>query len=295
MQEKIIIIDFGSHNAQIIGRRLRELNVYCEITFSKVLPNDCRYTKGVIFSESNCSTELSAKSNKFPVLVVTDVNDGLTPLLDEFISLCGISRNWTPAAFVETSIKSLKERLGDDKVILALSGGVDSSVTAALLNKAIGKHLTCIFVDHGLLRKNEFENVLRSYDHLGLNVKGIDAREYFYSRLAGVSEPEEKRKIIGQCFIDVFEQEARKLENIKWLGQGTIYPDIIESLSATGKVIKSHHNVGGLPKKMNMQLVEPLSMLFKDEVRRIGRELGMTSQLLNRHPFPGPGLGIRIQ
>ena len=188
----------------------------------------------------------------------------------------------------------LKKQLGDDKVILALSGGVDSSVTAVLLNKAIGKNLTCIFVDHGLLRKNEFEKVMDDYEHLGLNVIGVNAKEKFYRELHGVTDPEQKRKIIGKGFIDVFDEEAKKLKDIKWLGQGTIYPDVIESLSITGTVIKSHHNVGGLPDTMKLKLVEPLRLLFKDEVRRVGNELGMMPNLIKRHPFPGPGLGIRV-
>ena len=179
-------------------------------------------------------------------------------------------------------------------MILALSGGVDSSVTAVLLHRAIGRNLTCIFVDHGLLRKNEFERVLTDYEHLGLNVRGVNARDRFYEALAGVSDPEEKRRIIGKGFIDVFEEEAGKLKDVRWLGQGTIYPDVIESLSITGTVIKSHHNVGGLPEKMRLKLVEPLRSLFKDEVRRVGTELGMMPHLIKRHPFPGPGLGIRI-
>jgi len=207
-----------------------------------------------------------------------------------------------PAAFIEEAVAELKQQLGDDKVILALSGGVDSSVTAVLLNKAIGKNLICIFVDHGLLRKNEFENVQRDYEHLGLNVIGVDAKAKFYSELAGVTDPEQKRKIIGKGFIDVFNEEAKKLNNasaalgdrIKWLGQGTIYPDILESMSADGKVVKSHHNVGGLPKEMNLKLVEPLKLLFKNEVRAIGLALGMKAHLINRHPFPGPGLGVRL-
>lgn len=217
-----------------------------------------------------------------------------TRLLDNFLAICGVKKDWTPASFIEATVADLKETLGDDQVILALSGGVDSSVTAVLLNKAIGKNLTCIFVDHGLLRKNEFENVLENYEHLGLNVIGVNAKDHFYKELSGVTDPEEKRKIIGKGFIDVFESEAKKLTDIKWLAQGTIYPDIIESLSITGVTIKSHHNVGGLPEKMHLQLCEPLKLLFKDEVRKIGLELGMEPHLIHRHPFPGPGLGIRI-
>ena len=215
-------------------------------------------------------------------------------IIENFLDICECSKDWTSASFIDETVKKLKEQLGNDKVILALSGGVDSSVTAVLLNKAIGKNLTCVFVDNGLLRKNEFENVLRDYEHLGLNVIGVDAKEKFYAELAGVTDPETKRKIIGKGFIDVFNAEAKKMTDVKWLGQGTIYPDVIESLSITGTVIKSHHNVGGLPKEMNLKLVEPLRLLFKDEVRRVGKELGMMSHLIKRHPFPGPGLGIRI-
>jgi len=215
-------------------------------------------------------------------------------ILDNFLNICGCKKDWNPASFIEETVGKLKEKLGNDKVVLALSGGVDSSVTAVLLNKAIGDKLTCVFVNNGLLRKNEFEDVLRDYEVLGLNVRGIDAKEKFYSELKGVTDPEKKRKIIGKGFIDIFNEEAKKIEDVKWLGQGTIYPDVIESLSITGMTIKSHHNVGGLPKDMKLQLVEPLRLLFKDEVRRVGRELGMPENLINRHPFPGPGLGIRI-
>ncbi|MBO7567222.1 MAG: glutamine-hydrolyzing GMP synthase, partial [Bacteroidales bacterium] len=206
----------------------------------------------------------------------------------------GGKQDWSAASFIDTTVAELKAQVGNDKVVLGLSGGVDSSVAAVLLNKAIGKNLTCIFVDNGLLRKNEFQNVLNDYKCLGLNVIGVDAKEKFYAELAGVEEPEKKRKIIGKGFVDVFNAEAQKITDAKWLGQGTIYPDRIESLNITGKTIKSHHNVGGLPKEMKLQLCEPLKWLFKDEVRKVGRELGMPEHLIKRHPFPGPGLGVRI-
>ncbi len=218
-----------------------------------------------------------------------------TEILRNFVvDICGGKQDWSAASFIESTIKELKEQLGNDKVVLGLSGGVDSSVAAVLLNKAIGKNLTCIFVDHGMLRKNEFANVMRDYESLNLNVIGVDASEKFFKELAGVTDPERKRKIIGKGFIDVFDQEAHKLTDVKWLGQGTIYPDCIESLSITGTTIKSHHNVGGLPEKMNLKLCEPLRLLFKDEVRAVGRELGMPEHLISRHPFPGPGLAVRI-
>lgn len=217
-----------------------------------------------------------------------------TQLLDNFLNICGCAKDWSPASFIETTVAGLRTQLGDDKVVLGLSGGVDSSVAAVLLNKAIGKNLTCIFVDHGLLRKNEFENVMRDYEHLGLHVIGVNAKKRFYAELAGVTDPEQKRKIIGKGFIDVFDEEAHKIEDVKWLAQGTIYPDCIESLSITGTVIKSHHNVGGLPDKMKLKLCEPLRLLFKDEVRRVGNELGMMQHLIKRQPFPGPGLAVRI-
>jgi GMP synthase (glutamine-hydrolysing) len=200
----------------------------------------------------------------------------------------------TPETFVENTVIELKRQLQDDRVVLGLSGGVDSTVTAVLLNKAIGNNLFCIFVDHGLLRKNEFETVLENYKTLGLNVTGVNAAQRFYDALKGITNPETKRKIIGKGFIDVFEEEANKLQNVKWLAQGTIYPDVIESMSATGKVIKSHHNVGGLPEKMNLKIVEPLRSLYKDEVRKVGVALGISESFLQRHPFPGPGLSVRI-
>lgn len=393
MQERLIILDFGSQTTQLIGRRVRELNMYCEIVPYNKFPHEATDVKGVILSGSPYSVydehafkaDLSGIRGKYPVLGIcygaqflaytsggkvepansreygranlsaidprdallkgigvgsqiwmshgdtitylpanfrviastSDVKaaayhvegeptwgvqfhpevfhttDGMK-LLDNFLSICGCAKDWTPASFIESTVAQLKAKLGGDKVILALSGGVDSSVTAVLLNRAIGKNLTCVFVDHGLLRKHEFERVMEAYELLGLNVIGINAKERFYQALAGVSEPEKKRKIIGKGFIDVFEEEARKLKDIKWLAQGTIYPDVIESLSITGTVIKSHHNVGGLPAHMNLKLIEPLRLLFKDEVRRVGTELGMPSRLIKRHPFPGPGLGIRI-
>ena len=393
MFEKIIILDFGSQTTQLIGRRLRELNEYCEIIPYNKFPADTSHVKGVILSGSPYSvydpaafkTDLGRIRGTFPVLGICygaqfmaytaggdvqpadsreygranlayiDGGDPLfrgiapgsqiwmshgdtitrlpagfrkiastkdvdfaayrvegeptwgvqfhpevfhsldgTRLLGNFLDICGASRDWSPASFVETTVKELKEKLGDDKVVLALSGGVDSSVAAVLLNKAIGRNLTCVFVDHGLLRKNEFENVLRDYEHLGLNVIGVNAKERFYKALAGVTDPERKRKIIGTGFIDVFDEEAGKIKDVKWLAQGTIYPDVIESLSITGTTIKSHHNVGGLPEKMNLKLCEPLRLLFKDEVRRVGTELGMMPHLIKRHPFPGPGLAVRI-
>ena len=392
MNEKIIVLDFGSQTTQLIGRRIRELNTYSEIVPYNKFPKNDPTVKGVVLSGSPYSvndinafkTDLSEIRKKYPVLGICygaqflsylsggkiessksreygraflselDESDPLfngvkkgtevwmshgdtiveipefkviastddvkvsafkiageptwgvqfhpevfhtqdgTKILDNFLTICGCTKNWTPSSFIESTVEDLKKTLGNDKVILALSGGVDSSVTAILLNKAIGKNLTCIFVNHGLLRKYEFETVLKLYENMGLNVMGIDARQQFYSALADVTEPEQKRKIIGKNFIDVFEKEASQLKDIKWLGQGTIYPDVIESLSITGTVIKSHHNVGGLPEKMNLQLVEPLRLLFKDEVRRVGTELGMAKNLISRHPFPGPGLGIRI-
>ena len=220
--------------------------------------------------------------------------DGTQLLKNFVVNICGGKQDWSAASFIETTVAELKAQLGNDKVVLGLSGGVDSSVAAVLLNKAIGKNLTCIFVDHGMLRKNEFKNVLHDYECLGLNVIGVDASQKFFSELAGVEEPEKKRKIIGKGFIDVFDEEAHKIKDVKWLAQGTIYPDCIESLSITGTVIKSHHNVGGLPEKMNLKLCEPLRLLFKDEVRHVGRELGMPEHLIPRHPFPGPGLAVRI-
>ena len=222
--------------------------------------------------------------------------DGTKILSNFVLGICGCDGSWSPASFIETTVAELKEKIGDERVILGLSGGVDSSVAAMLLHKAIGDSLTCIFVNNGLLRKNEFEDVLDSYKNMGLNVIGVDASERFYSDLKGITDPEQKRKIIGRDFVEVFNAEAKKIENARWLAQGTIYPDVIESCSVKGPsaTIKSHHNVGGLPKEMNLKIVEPLRLLFKDEVRRVGKAMDMDQRLLGRHPFPGPGLGIRI-
>jgi GMP synthase (glutamine-hydrolysing) len=227
---------------------------------------------------------------------VTHSSDGKQLLQNFLVDICACSQDWTPDAFIETTIATLQAQLGNDQVVLGLSGGVDSSVAAILLHKAIGKNLHCIFVDNGLLRKNEYQEVLASYEHMGLNVKGVDAKELFYAELKGLSDPEQKRKAIGKVFIDVFDAESHLIENVKWLGQGTIYPDVIESVSVKGPsaTIKSHHNVGGLPDFMKLKVVEPLNTLFKDEVRRVGRALAIDDKILNRHPFPGPGLGIRI-
>jgi GMP synthase (glutamine-hydrolysing) len=227
---------------------------------------------------------------------VTHTTEGKNLLRNFVVHICKCSQDWTADQFVESTISNLKEKLGDDQVVMALSGGVDSTVAATLIHRAIGKNLHCIFVDNGLLRKNEFGQVLDSYKHMGLNVKGVDTKEKFYTALEGLSEPEAKRKAIGRTFIEVFDEEAHRITDVKWLGQGTIYPDVIESVSVNGpsQTIKSHHNVGGLPAKMKLKVVEPLNTLFKDEVRVVGKTLGIDPSILGRHPFPGPGLGIRI-
>ncbi|MCE5173994.1 MAG: glutamine-hydrolyzing GMP synthase [Bacteroidales bacterium] len=393
MQERIIILDFGSQTTQLIARRVRELDTYCEILPYNKFPYGASDVKGVILSGSPFSvydeaafkTDVSRLRKKYPVLgicygaqliaynaggsvqpagsreygranigyfssenpllkdftensqiwmshgdTITNIPEDFetiastkdvpiaayhikgentwgvqfhpevfhtvdgTKLLDNFLTICGCAKDWSAASFIDSTVASLKAQLGDDKVVLGLSGGVDSSVCAVLLNKAIGKNLTCIFVDHGLLRKDEFKNVMHDYEQLGLNVIGVNAEDHFYKELAGVADPEKKRKIIGKGFIDIFDEEARKIKDVKWLAQGTIYPDCIESLSITGTTIKSHHNVGGLPKKMNLKLCEPLRLLFKDEVRRVGNKLGMPQNLIKRQPFPGPGLAVRI-
>ena len=393
MQQKIIILDFGSQTTQLIGRRVRELDTFCEILPYNKFPKDDPSVIVVILSGSPYSVhdpeafkvDLSQFVGRIPVLgicygaqfishslggmvekadsreygrahletinlynplfkgfdrgsqvwmshgdTITAIPDGFevigstkdvknaafwnqkdiwavqfhpevyhtlqgkTLLKNFVVDICGSKQDWSAASFVETTVKEIKEQVGNDRVILGLSGGVDSSVAAVLLNKAIGKNLTCIFVDHGMLRKNEFTQVMEDYKVLGLNVIGVDASAKFFADLAGVSDPEQKRKIIGRDFVEVFNAEARKITDARWLAQGTIYPDRIESLNITGKVIKSHHNVGGLPKEMNLQLCEPLKWLFKDEVRRVGRQMGMPEHLITRHPFPGPGLAVRI-
>lgn len=394
--EKIIILDFGSQYTQLIARRVRELNVYCEIwPFNSANKIDGG-VKGVILSGSPSSVrdknapkpDLTAVKGKLPLLGICygaqylshyfggevapsdsreygraslditipvsrlfggmnsgmqvwmshgdtivrlpenyritgstrDVSigafevegehtfgiqfhpevyhttEGLQLLKNFVVDICGCQQSWTPESFISETIGNLQETLQDDKVVLGLSGGVDSSVAAVLLHKAIGSNLHCIFVDNGLLRKNEFVSVMNSYQHMGLNVHGVDAKDMFLNALSGIEDPEKKRKSIGKQFIEVFEREARKIQGAKWLAQGTIYPDVIESVSVNGPsvTIKSHHNVGGLPEKMNLKVIEPLKLLFKDEVRRVGKALAIDPVILNRHPFPGPGLAIRI-
>lgn len=396
MNEKIIILDFGSQYTQLIARKIREHNVYCEIYPFNHFPAPDESVKGVILSGSPFSVrdeaapipDLDGIKGKFPLLGIcygaqylshyfggevkqsdsreygrarlnhirtehpllrnlklntqvwmshgdtintlppgceviastADVEvgayaftgestyglqfhpevyhttEGKTILFNFLDEICGCAMDWTPETFVESTISELKRKLGNDKVVLGLSGGVDSTVASILLHRAIGPALTCIFVDNGLLRKDEFSSVLESYKELGLNVIGVDASDKFIDDLEGISDPEEKRKNIGKNFIEVFDQEAKKLEGVRWLAQGTIYPDVIESVSVNGPsvTIKSHHNVGGLPEKMHLKVVEPLRLLFKDEVRRVGKALQIPSSFLKRHPFPGPGLGIRI-
>ena len=392
--QKIIILNFGSQTTQLIGRRVRELNTFCEIVPYNRFPQDDPDVIGVILSGSPLSVydpdsfqpDLSGIIGKYPVLGIcygaqlisyryggkvesagtreygrahlsnieegNPLFDGISDgsvvwmshgdsitaipegyrtiastssvrnaafqscsekvwgvqfhpevfhtecglkLLENFVvGICGSRCEWSAQSFVDSTVAELKQQLGSDRVILGLSGGVDSTVTAVLLNKAIGSNLTCIFVNHGLLRKKEFEDVMKDYEVLGLNVIGVDASPLFFKELEGVTDPEQKRKIIGRLFVEVFNSEAQKIEDAKWLAQGTIYPDRIESLNITGKVIKSHHNVGGLPEKMHLQLCEPLKWLFKDEVRRVGRQMGIPENLISRHPFPGPGLAVRI-
>jgi len=396
MQNKVLILDFGSQYTQLIARRVRELFIFCEIFPYNKIPKNIEEYQAVILSGSPFSVhnpdaphpDLTNIKGKIPLLGVcygaqylaqnygghvepskvreygranlsyisleetlfnnidlgsqvwmshgdtiadlpvdfikiastSDVEfaaykvegeqtfaiqfhpevyhtkDGMKLLENFLVKIAKVNQDWTPDSFVETTVAELKEKLKNDKVVLGLSGGVDSTVAAVLLDKAIGKNLYCIFVNNGLLRKNEFQNVLDQYQHMGLNVKGVDAADRFLDKLKGISDPEEKRKAIGNEFIAVFDDEAHHITDVTWLGQGTIYPDVIESISVKGPsaTIKSHHNVGGLPDFMKLKIVEPLRMLFKDEVRRVGKSLHIDDELLGRHPFPGPGLGIRI-
>ena len=396
MQNKVLILDFGSQYTQLIARRVRELFIYCEIYPYNRIPNNVEEYSAVILSGSPYSVhqedaphpDLSNIKGKIPLLgvcygaqylvhnfggkversntreygranlsfikqkeilfkyieldaqvwmshadTIVDIpdqfnkiastedveyaafkiddettyaiqfhpevyhtTDGLQLLENFLVDVAMIKQDWTPFSFVETTVASLKAKLQNDKVVLGLSGGVDSTVAAVLLDKAIGKNLYCIFVNNGLLRKHEYERVLDQYKHMGLNIKGVDASDRFLDKLKGIVDPEGKRKAIGNEFIEVFDEEAHHISDVKWLGQGTIYPDVIESISVKGPsaTIKSHHNVGGLPDYMKLKVVEPLRMLFKDEVRRVGKSLGVEEDLLGRHPFPGPGLGIRI-
>ena len=397
MQQKVLILDFGSQFTQLIARRVRELNIYCEIhpynstkfsadDFKAVIlsgsPHSVRGTEapqpdlsqikgkkpllGVCYGAqylahffggevgasktreygranlsfvatesplfegieedsqvwmSHSDTILKLPENYTKIASTHDVEnaayaiegeqtyaiqfhpevyhstDGLQLLENFLVKIADVAQTWTPSSFVDTTVKGIQDKVGTDKVVLGLSGGVDSTVAAVLLDKAIGKNLHCIFVNNGLLRKDEFQNVLKQYEGMGLNVKGVDASARFLDALKGEADPEKKRKIIGRCFIEVFDEESNLLTDVKWLAQGTIYPDVIESVSATGgpsATIKSHHNVGGLPDFMKLKIVEPLRMIFKDEVRRVGKSLGIDPELLGRHPFPGPGMGIRI-
>lgn len=396
-QDKVLILDFGSQYTQLIARRVRELNIYCEIHPYNNPPKNLADFKAVVLSGSPNSVrgehvlhpDLKEIRGKKPMLAVcygaqylahfsggqvapsntreygranlsfiknnetffssisegsqvwmshsdtikelpengvllastADVTnaaykiegeetygiqfhpevyhskDGKQLLENFLVKIANVAQTWTPDSFVESTVKAIQEKVGKDKVVLGLSGGVDSTVAAVLLHKAIGKNLYCIFVNNGLLRKNEFESVLKQYEGMGLNVKGVDASERFLSALAGITDPEKKRKAIGNAFIEVFDDEAHQIKDVTWLAQGTIYPDVIESVSVNGgpsATIKSHHNVGGLPDFMKLKIVEPLKMIFKDEVRRVGASMGIDPELLGRHPFPGPGLGIRI-
>ncbi len=396
MQEKVLILDFGSQYTQLIARRVRELNIFCEIfpfnnnkyeisdykalilsgspysvrskdslkinmdNFRRVLPvlgicygaqllahnsgGEVKASKtreygranlqsidkrNILFTDIQDSSQVwmshadtifklppstkriaSTKDvenaafqfngeNTFGIQFHPEVyhsSDGKILLKNFLVNIANIKPNWTASSFVDKTICELKKIIGNESVVLGLSGGVDSSVAAVLLNKAIENNLYCVFIDNGLLRKNEFDSVLKQYEGMGLKVKGVDAKDKFYSALKNIDDPEKKRKVIGKVFVDVFDEESKKINNVKWLGQGTIYPDVIESISVKGPsaTIKSHHNVGGLPDYMKLKVIEPLKMLFKDEVRRVGKELKISGKILKRHPFPGPGLAIRI-
>ncbi len=326
MSNTVLIIDFGSTHTQRIAQTIRNLNIYSEIFPFTKLPDGPAQYKAIILTDlpkplhakpSALLTYLNTHSH-LPLLAIGDshqyldsTREGtrLTHSLEEFedsqqseailkaflLTTARLKQDWTPKSFIKSTVEELKHTLGSEKVVLGLSGGVDSTVTSVLIHKAIGQNLYCIFVNHGLLRKNEFESVLEQYKDMGLNVKGVDASARFLKALEGVTDPEQKRKIIGRLFIEVFEEEAQNIQGVSFLAQGTIYPDIIESVSVDGKVaVKSHHNVGGLPERMHLQIVEPLRSLFKDDVRKVGKELGIKPKLIGRHPFPGPGLGIRI-
>lgn len=305
---KILILDFGSQYTQLVARRVRELGVYCEIHAYDMQEEDllAMAPKGVLLVDSETALGKAPAAIHLLGTPILNVDYALQAkdaelgkeLKHFIIETCACETLWTPAEIIKNMIKQVQEQVGDKKVLLGLSGGVDSSVVAALLHKAIGKQLTCVFVDHGLLRKNEGDQVMEMFaDNMGVNVIRVDAAKLFLDRLKGESDPEAKRKIIGNTFIDVFDEEATKLTYVDFLAQGTIYPDVIESIAikdGKANTIKSHHNVGGLPDSMRMELVEPLRELFKDEVRRIGVELGLPHDMVYRHPFPGPGLGVRI-
>lgn len=298
MHETILIIDFGSPYSQLIGRRLREINVYCEVHPYTHIPTLHDRVKGMVLSGDSKPFNLKELEQRVPVFHVApeEGTPDASQLAHFAKEVCGCSGDWTPGNYIASTVSQLRGQIGEEHVIMAISGGVDSTVAAVLLHKAIGKQLHCIFVDNGLLREDEFASVLEKYRNMGLDVEGIDASARFFKALQGITDPEAKRKAIGGTFIDVFAEGAKSIQNATWLAQGTIYPDVIESVVVPGgkTAVKSHHNVGGLPDYVPLKIVEPLRMLFKDEVRRIGLALGIEESMISRHPFPGPGLGIRI-